>query len=966
MDEASAVIFISHSSKNNEAAKRVAAWFKAQNFEVFLDLDPQDGMTPGQRWQKELQRNAHRCSAVAVLVSPDWVAAPWCRAEHHTAKILGKRVFPILIAPTDFSTLPHELSGELYVADLSDPAREAEEYRRLERGLRAAGLDPSHFAFPPPDEPKRPAYRGLAALEEPDAGIYFGRDSAITAGLDVLRRIRNGAPERLVAILGASGAGKSSFLRAGLLARLQRAPEHYLCLPAIRPERAALSGRRGLVAALAEVTGARKSEAEAANAAGADATLALLAQARTKARSDALPLPLIVIPVDQAEELFAADHPEAAAFLNALAALLATGQAVVLLTIRSDSFERLQTEPRLAQVPVLPFSLPPMPPASFKEVIEGPAAKMTPPVTVAPDLTATLLNELGQKDSLPLLAFALARIAETGARDGVLDLADYRDELKGLSGAINSAVEAAFAAAIADPALPNTKDALEPLARAAFLPWLVQVDGAAQAKRRVARVAEIPEASRPLLKPFVDQRLLVTDTAPDGQATVEVVHEAIFRHWPQLEGWIAAERGNLLALDGAARAAAEWTARGQSRAWLAHGGEKLAEAEALLARPDFAAAVAPETRAYLTEARAAESASKRVRRALVSTAMVLGAAIVVGSLSLAFQFEISRTWAQWTMTKRLSAGEIAALKPGDSFTECTGGLVCPTMVVIPPGDFLMGSPQDEPGRFADEDDTAGRGGNQVKVAIPAAFAVGAFEVTREQWEACVVYTKQEALQAEAKRAEKGVDQRVGCAPVSDSGFKAKDEREAARLPAINLDWFEAQAYVRWLNLMVSGDPANGPYRLLTEAEWEYAARGGTVTAYSYGDDPADICKHGNVLTAETKKKYLGAQGDPATCEDGFVETAPGGSFEKNPFGLSDMHGNVWEWVADCYRDSLADQPPDGRAFATGECSLRVLRGGSWNVDPRGLRSAIRIWYGPAYRNINVGFRLARTLSPPAP
>ncbi len=927
------MIFISHSSRNNDAAFAMRDWLKAQGYtDVFLDIDPDRGIAPGQRWEEALIKAGERCKAVFLLISPDWAASEWCRDEFRLARHLGKQIFPVIVAPTDVSSLPPALVQTYQIADLSGPELQAGGLARLAIGLRAAGLDPRHFSFPPPDEPKRPAYRGLAALEEPDAGIYFGRDAAITAGLDMLRRIRAGAPERLVAILGASGAGKSSFLRAGLLARLQRAPEHYLCLPTIRPERAALSGRRGLVAAIAEASGGRNSEGEAAITAGAEAILALLARARTRAKSEALPLPLIVIPVDQAEELFAADHAEAAPFLDALAGLLATGEAVAILTIRSDSFERLQTEPRLAAIKRLPFDLAPMPPAAFKDVIEGPAAKMTPPVTVAPDLTVTLLNELGQKDSLPLLAFALARIAESGARDGVLDLADYRDELKGLSGAINSAVEAAFAAAIADPALPNTKEALEPLARAAFLPWLVQVDGAAEAKRRVARVSEIPEASRPLLKPFVDQRLLVTDTAPDGQATVEAVHEALFRHWPQLEGWIAAERGNLVALDGAARAAAEWTSRGKSRAWLAHGGDKLSEVEALLSRPDYANAMRPETREYLAQARAAERASTRVRRFLVSTAMALSAAIVAGSLSYAFEFEISRAWAQWTMTNRLSASQIAALKPGDRFSECVGGLVCPAMVVIPPGPFLMGSRQDEPGRVDDEDDDPGRDGQQVEIAIPAAFAAGAFEVTHEQWEACVRYTKQEALQAELA---KDPDQAVGCAPVSDSGF-GKGTR-----PASNVSWFEAQAYVRWLNLMVAGDAKAGPYRLLTEAEWEYAARAGTTSVFSFGDDPAAICRYGNAMTAETKRRYPGLRGDPATCEDGFVETAPGGSFAENPFGLSDMHGNVWEWVADCYRDSLAGQAPDGRAHSGPDCSLRALRGGSWVVDPRYLRSAIR-------------------------
>src|SRR5205814_1873754 len=145
---------------------------------------------------------------------------------------------------------PLELKAKFHIADISQPEKEIEGFERLAIGLKRAGLDPKSFAWPPPNDPHRPIYRGLQSLDEQDAAIFFGRDALITEGLDALRRMRSGAAKRMLVILGASGAGKSSFLKAGLIARLKRDEENFLVLPVIRPERTPLSGARGLAASL--------------------------------------------------------------------------------------------------------------------------------------------------------------------------------------------------------------------------------------------------------------------------------------------------------------------------------------------------------------------------------------------------------------------------------------------------------------------------------------------------------------------------------------------------------------------------------------------------------------------------------------------------------------------------------------------------------------------------------------------
>ncbi len=228
---------------------------------------------------------------------------------------------------------------------------------------------------------------------------------------------------------------------------------------------------------------------------------------------------------------------------------------------------------------------------------------------------------------------------------------------------------------------------------------------------------------------------------------------------------------------------------------------------------------------------------------------------------------------------------------------------CPDMVVIPSGSFLMGSPEGEEGRYGDE-------GPQHRVTIRTPFAAGVYEVTFDEWDACA--------------AAGGCD-----------GYRPKDYGWGrGRRPVIDVSWEDAQTYVRWLSRKTGEE-----YRLLSEAEWEYAARAGTTTRYSFGDEitPSDA-NYGE-------------------------ETQPVGSYSVNGFGLYDMHGNVYEWVQDCYNDSYGGAPNNGEAWERGECSRRVLRGGSWLGRPGYLRSANRLRDRSGYHDYLYGFRVARTLAP---
>ena len=257
-------------------------------------------------------------------------------------------------------------------------------------------------------------------------------------------------------------------------------------------------------------------------------------------------------------------------------------------------------------------------------------------------------------------------------------------------------------------------------------------------------------------------------------------------------------------------------------------------------------------------------------------------------------------------------------KVGTSFTDCAG---CPEMVVVPAGRFTMGSQVNEDGHLSDEEPTH-------PVTIVKPFAVGRLEITLGQYKEFVEATGHKAgeacwiwIGAVYKYAE-GKSFR-------DPGYQQGDDH-----PAACVSWYDAQAYAAWLSAKTHQN-----YRLLSEAEWEYVARAGTTSAFATTD---------TLLTKE--KAHFDA--------DGAVEV---GKYDANGFGLKDMHGNVWEWVQDCYVDSYKGSSDDGSAVPEFDKCRRVNRGGGWGDYPKYLRSASRRWDNPASWFSVVGFRLARAL-----
>ena len=299
-----------------------------------------------------------------------------------------------------------------------------------------------------------------------------------------------------------------------------------------------------------------------------------------------------------------------------------------------------------------------------------------------------------------------------------------------------------------------------------------------------------------------------------------------------------------------------------------------------------------------------------------------------------------RTDKEAALLLRLQQLEAEGYPAGGRFRDCPS---CPEMVVVPAGSYEMGSPASEARRNENE-------GPVHRVTIAEPLAVGVYEVTRGEFGRFVEATGYSAgscwmfENGEAKKR-------------SGSSWRTLAFQQTDQHPVVCVNWEDAQAYVQWLS-----QETGQAYRLLSEAEWEYVARAGTRTARYWGQNSSEQCRYANGEDMAVKRAGGDGSHETVDCNDGYVVTSLVGMYGANPFGLRDVLGNVLEWVQDCWNESYSGAPSDGRAWESGDCDMRVSRGGSWASEPRDLRSASRGRVDTGFRVIVAGFRVARTLT----
>ena len=965
-------LFISHSSKDNAEALAFLRWLRANGFskeDVFIDLR---GIAAGEPWRQALRKANTACEAVLLLASPDSLDSRECQREMNLAEDLGKEILVAILKNlkkedprlaryadrqiVDLSANPTELMpafkyyGKLRHVNFHLPALQSIKARLVDLGVA-----PNSFAWLPRD--KVGPFPGLSSFTEEDAGIFFGREADIMAGLTEIRLLRKRRAIRTLVIQAASGAGKSSFLRAGLWPRLLRDPD-FAPLPILRPAGGILTGPDGLGKKLApwfERHGALKlagdihmdSLGKKAEKAFAD-LITEASEAATTARRASSPEarpPALLLAIDQGEELFASENQaQSQRFLDYLATILRADLSEVdlylVVTVRADSVESLlQRWPKLRLGTPRSLYLPPLSPSAYRDVIVKPAAEYSKRVRrliIQPALLDKLVEDSAGADALPLLAFTLQRLFSEF--DGANELTlDRYTAIKGVGGSIDLALGEAQREA-------GTEGDLEILRRF-FVPGLATWDPAANAaKRLVAKELDLTGEERSLASlanALVKARLLTRNSD-----TVEVAHETLLRR-PPISDWLEERKDALRLGDDLLKEGKEWATQGTEAKDLVRRGERLQMALDLLADPDFAKKVAPAKEYILACETAEKSERGRTRRLQVASYVLLLTVIV--SLVVIIKKEWISEQIHWIWTVRpyidanitpflLKAENEKALKPGEKFRECEK--LCPEMVVIPAGTFIMGSSDGKtliigldgkprPGKPDPEEE--GRDGNegpQHEVSIERSFAVSRFSITFDDWDEC--------------------HKLGGCPAASNSGWGRGLQ------PVINVSWNDAKKYINWLSLMTGKE-----YRLLSEAEWEYSARAGTKKAYSFDENyppSAKICEYANFADKSLKKSNRTYQAFEI-CDDGKFLPAIVGLYKPNRFGLYDMHGNVSQWTEDCYTERY-DQAPSKEG-----CERRVTRGGSWVNLPLDIRSASRFGNSADNGSNLTGFRIARTLTP---
>lgn len=524
-------IFVSHSSRDNEPASRMKEWLQSQGFTtVFLDFDKHAGIPPGADWEHTLYHQIEISEAVIVIQTPNWLESKWCFAEFTQARALGKAIFPVIEAPTGDTLIAQDIQALDLCSDRNGGLE------RLSRQLTRIALDAQGgFDW----DATRPPFPGLASFTEEEAAIYFGRDDEIRRLIERLnaRRAQGGA--KLIALLGSSGSGKSSLLRAGVIPRIKRDHSNWIVLPPFRPKTQPLSEFAcALAVAYGPYTDMRKVLADlqgnnAGRVLGGMARDLLVRAGANEAR--------ILIPIDQAEELFSTAEPgEAQRFLDVLSLAMTEGSPfLAIMAMRSDYLGKLQSAEHLT-AKFEEFSLGPLPLSRVPEIIHGPARVAG--LRVEDAFVQQVLHDAEGDDALPLMAFALRQLYEKAQGEKYLSLQAYKamgDPKAGLSPLENAVRQAADVVWADLKPEPEAETALKD----AFVPAMVRVNDQGEYARRAARWDELPAKAYPLLQGLVDARLLVVQGDP---RMVEVAHEALLRKWPRLRAWLDEAREFLI------------------------------------------------------------------------------------------------------------------------------------------------------------------------------------------------------------------------------------------------------------------------------------------------------------------------------------------------------------------------------------------------------------------------------------
>lgn len=899
-------VFLSYHWRDREPVERIARSLRDQGLKPFLD---RWYLVPGRPWPQALEQTLASCQAVAICIGPGEMG-PWQTRESNVALDRQGRnadfpVIPVLLPGSDpvlgflgqntwvdlrqgtddpglLSLLAGAIRGEAPGPDLAE---------RL-RGTRAT-LCP---------------YRGLLYFREEDAPFFFGRQAAIRHLHEALQQ------HRCIAVVGASGSGKSSVVRAGLVPKLRQEKNTTWEIATLFPGEEPLKALARAVSPLLEpdVTDETDRLVKINKLADAfskkdvslhDVGLHILDKQSGTNR--------LLLVIDQAEELYtvAKDDHQRRRFIDEVLEATERDSWTAMLTLRGDfvgkalSYRPLSDRLQGAQVNVGPMTR-----AELEQAITAPARRVE--LSFADGLVARILDDVGDEPGhLPLLEFVLKRLWED--RQGPKLSHQAYDAMGGLQGAVAKKADEVF----------DKLTSLEQAAVKRVFLHMVRAGESGEDTRRRAAFSEIGFAAMDVVKKLADERLLVTNRAVAGEETVEVSHEALIRQWSRLQGWMKEDREYLLWRERLRGRVNEWQHNTQDEGTLLRGA-LLAEAQRWFSQK--ADMLTEEERDYIRQStevseRVVQAEQQRAEHELAQAKRLAEAA--------AKREEAERVRAATEEQARKAAE--SAQKRLKYFISALGVLILGIVMVVWLGNervtvhyaksivlarlHLAQVPDPKDTMIKISGGTYAQGGREVRIKP---FAMGKYEVTFGEYDRYVELTGRRR-------------------PIHYAWGRE-------RRPIIDVSWEDAVEYAKWLSKATGRS-----YRLPTESEWEYAARSGGKDEIWAG------------TSDESELKDYAVYGE----KDG---TEPVGSKKPNKLGLYDMSGNVWEWVEDCWHGNYEGAPNDGSAWGEendGDCGQRVLRGGDWSKEPKDLSVSGRNKQNLGARGRSRGFRLAQDMEP---
>jgi WD40 repeat protein len=571
-------IFISHATEDDDTAGQVHDWLIEDGHETFLDHDVRAGIGLGEEWEQRLLERLRWADGVVCLVTSAYLTSAWCSAELGVARSLGSRLLPIRAE----AGARHPLLPSFQYADLTTDARAAR--ASLRQALRRVGATGS-WTWPDGRAP----FPGLAAFDAGLHRVFFGRDQEIGELAGLLRSPAERSRGAAIFLVGPSGCGKSSLVRGGLLPLMADEPDWW-CLPPIIPGTDVVDALMKEIVPAARSVGLAPAKVRARIEAGelAQAADDMLFTAADQRRR-------LLVVVDQFEELLTrGDEATRARFAELMGPALSRSVQLVV-TLRPEYLGTLLDSPELAALPKRVEAIHPLRREALRSVIAEPARLAG--LHIDDELVDRLVTDTGDGTALPLLAYTLAQLSEEHGPGDRLLRSRYT-QLNGVQGALVTQAGKALAEAEAVNGR-NQDDVLRGLLR------LVTVDERDQPARSRVPLAELPERTAAELQPFIDRRLLATDTTQDDRAVVGVAHEAFLSAWPPLRDAIARTARGLRARNDIDRAARQWDEDGEPASRLWEGAQlkaALAETGSRLERSELVSRVVelgPQARAFL-------------------------------------------------------------------------------------------------------------------------------------------------------------------------------------------------------------------------------------------------------------------------------------------------------------------------------------------------------------------------------